>query len=314
MPILRYIAYTCIIIFVLEGCQAPPTDIPPGNMEVQLLHDQHFRRVNFYVPKRLKRRKRSIVFCLHAEEESPESMVRITRRGFNDMADQQGFIVGYPEALNEYWNDGREDSISLSHYDEVDDVGFIDKLITYSIDSFRVDPEQIFVAGLSNGGLMTYKLACELSPRIKGIAAVSATLALDQIVTCSADTTVSVMMINGTRDPVMPYAGGEMVLDDISQGSVLSTDATVSYWLEDNKCKDKFSKRDVPNSNTFDETRSERFIYNNCENDAKVVLILVTNGGHTWPGGRQYEGQRNIGKTSRDFDAAAEIWKFFRGL
>ena len=254
------------------------------------------------------------MLCLHAEEETPESMLRITRRGFNEMADQHGFIVGYPEGLNEYWNDGREDSISLSHYNEIDDVGFIDQLITYSIDSFSVDPEQVFVAGLSNGGFMSFRLACELSPRIKGIAAVSASLALDQLVTCSADTSVSVMMINGSRDPIMPYEGGEMIVDEISQGSVLSTDATVNYWLEDNYCTDKFSKRDVPNKNLFDETRSERFIYNSCENGSRIVLILVTNGGHTWPGGRQYEGERNIGKTSRDFDAAVEIWRFFRSL
>lgn len=296
------------------GCYAPPTDIPPGNKEVEFFHDQYLRRTNFYIPKRLKRRKRSLVFCLHNEEESPESMLRLTRRGFNDLADRNGFIVGYPEGLNEYWNDGREDSISLSHYNEIDDVGFINKLIDYGIDSFRVDPSQIFVAGLSNGGFMAYKLACELSERINGIAAVSASLALDQLVNCSADTTVSVMVINGTRDPVMPYEGGEMVVDERSQGSVLSTEATIDYWLEDNNCKKKSTKRDVSNTNLFDETRSERFTYNNCENGAKIVLITVTNGGHTWPGGRQYEGQRSIGKTSRDFDAAWEIWKFFRSL
>ena len=72
--------------------------------------------------------------------------------------------------------------------------------------------------------------------------------------------------------------------------------------------------RDVSNSNLFDETRSERYMYTNCENNAKVVLIAVTNGGHTWPGGRQYLGERVVGKTAKDFDASEEIWKFFKGL
>lgn len=303
-----------LVIILLEGCYSPPTDIPPGNKEVEFFHDDYLRRTNFYIPKRLKRRNRSLVLCLHNEGESPESMTRLTRHGFNELADQNGFIVGYPEGLNEYWNDGREDSISLSHYNEIDDVGFIEKLIDYGIDSFRVDPSQIFVAGLSNGGFMTFRLACELSKKIKGIAAVSASLALDQLVNCSADSTVSVMMINGTRDPMMPYEGGEMIVNERSQGSILGTEETIDFWLGENTCKEKSSKKDVSNTNLFDETRSERLTYANCNNKTKIALITVTNGGHTWPGGRQYMGEKAIGKTSKDFDASEEIWKFFKGL
>jgi poly(3-hydroxybutyrate) depolymerase len=76
-------------------------------------------------------------FALHDGGESPESMARMTRRNFNKLAEKNNFIVGYPEALNEYWNDAREDSVSLSHYDEIDDVGFIEKVMDYAIDSFK---------------------------------------------------------------------------------------------------------------------------------------------------------------------------------
>lgn len=255
-----------------------------------------------------------MILCLHKEEESPESMARLTRKSFNDLADQNGFVVGYPEGLNKYWNDGRTDSISLSHYNNIDDVGFIDQLIDYGIDNFRVDPERIFITGMSNGGFMAFRLACELSERIAGIAAVSASLPLDQLVTCSPDSSVSVMMINGTRDPIMPFDGGEMVFNELSQGSVLASEEAVKYWLGENNCKEKFTKKDVGNTNLFDETRSERVEYHNCENDTKVALITVTNGGHTWPGGRQYANEKTIGKTSKDFNAAKEIWKFFKGL
>ena len=303
-----------LLIFLLDACYSPPTDIPPGNKEVEYSHDNELRRTIFYIPKKLKRRKRSLILCLHNDDETIESMMRLTRRSFNRLADENGFIIGYPEALNKYWNDGREDSISLSHYNEIDDVGFIEKVIDYGIDSFHVNPSRIFVAGMSNGGFMSLKLACELSQKINGIAAVSASLALDQLVNCSADTTVSVMLINGTRDPVMPYEGGEMIFDDRSQGSILSSEETVNYWLRENECKEKMTMRDVSNSNLFDETRSEKYMYTNCENNAKVVLIAVTNGGHTWPGGRQYLGERVVGKTAKDFDASEEIWKFFKGL
>ncbi len=301
-------------IIWFAGCHPPQFDIPPGNKEVHFFHDQYLRKTSFYIPKKLKRKKRSLVLCLHNEDETPESMMRLTKNTFKNLADQDGFILGYPEALNKYWNDGREDSISLSHYDEIDDVGFIEKLIEYSIDSFRVDPGQIFVTGFSNGGLMTYRLACELSSKINGIAAVSASLALDQLVECNADSTISMMMINGTRDPIMPYEGGEMREDERGLGSVLSTEETINFWRGENNCKEKSSHRDIPNLDLFDETRSEKFTYADCDGKSRIVLISVANGGHTWPGGRQYKIEKNIGKTSRDFDASIEIWRFFKSL
>lgn len=278
------------------------------------MHDEYLRRTRFYIPKKLKRKKRSLILVLHKEEETPESMARLTRQGFNKQADQNGFIIGYPEGINKFWNDGREDSISLSHHLNIDDVGFIDNVIKYGIDSFRVDPNRIFIAGMSNGGFMSFRLACELSDKIKGIAVVSASLALDQLVNCSTDSTVSLMMINGTQDPVMPYEGGEMIDRDMRQGSILATEETINFWLEERNCKGKHTKKDVSNTNLFDETRSEKFMYYHCEQGARVVLITVNGGGHTWPGGRQYRGEKSIGKTSKDFDASKEIWKFFKGL
>jgi polyhydroxybutyrate depolymerase len=122
------------------------------------------------------------------------------------------------------------------------------------------------------------------------------------------------MMINGTRDPVLPYEGGQIKNDDRELGSVMAVEEAINFWKKESLCDDKSTTRDIPNIDTFDETRSEKISYTNCKYGNKIVLITVTNGGHTWPGGRQYEGQKAIGKTSRDFDAANEIWKFFKGL
>ncbi|NJN25698.1 MAG: hypothetical protein HC819_06925 [Cyclobacteriaceae bacterium] len=217
-------------VALLAGCHVPQFEIAPGNREVQIIHDQYLRSCKFYIPKKLKRKKRSLVLCLHPEGESAESMRRLTRQGFDNLADRDGFIIGYPQAQYGYWNDGREDSISLAHFQNIDDVGYIQRLIRYGIDSFLVDPGQIFIAGLSSGGFMAYRLACELSSEINGIAAVSASLALDQLVECNADTTVSVMVVNGTRDPIMPYDGGQMMVDEQAQGSILSAEETIKYW------------------------------------------------------------------------------------
>ena len=308
-----YLSLLALISFIIS-CTTVPTDIAPGPREVQLGHDNRIRNVSFHIPKRLKRKNRSLVIVLHAGEGSSKNIAAITKREFNKLSDHDNFIVGYPEALNEYWNDGRTDSISLSHFEDIDDVGFIEKTIDFSIDSFKVDPNFVFVAGYSNGGLMTLRLACELPGRIKGFAVVAASMSLDLLVDCAMDTSSSLMLINGTEDPILPYSGGSVVYKGQAQGSVLSSEETINFWLKENNCTPKTTSRDVPNSDTFDETRSEKVTFSGCKNGNKAVLITITNGGHTWPGGRQYLSEKEIGKTSRDFDASEEIWRFFKNL
>jgi len=306
-----YIAVSCFMIY---SCTPPPPEIPHGPKVVQFGHDNFIREVTFEIPKKLRRRNRSLILCLHDGGDDGKGIARITRRGFDKLSERNNFIVGYPEALNGYWNDAREDSISLSHYNEIDDVGYIDKVIEYAIDSFRIDADKIFVAGFSEGGLMAFRLACEIPNQIKGFAMVAASLSLDQIVECTPDTTVSFMMISGTRDPLLPYEGGQYSIDEQELGSMLAAEEAINYWLEENNCSDRSSTKDIANRDTFDETRSERITYSDCENKNKIVLIRVVNGGHAWPGGRQYQTKRNIGRVSQDFLATEEIWKFFKSL
>ncbi len=313
----RLLPSTLSVIFAwyfLTSCTAPPPEIPPGPKEVQFGHDNHIRNVTFQIPKKLRRRNRSLVLCLHDGGDNPDGIARITRRGFDKLSETNNFILGYPEALNEYWNDAREDSISLSHYNEIDDVGYIQKVIEYAIDSFNIDPERVFVAGFSEGGFMSFRLACEIPGKIKGFAMVASSLPLDQIVECTPDTTVSFMMINGTRDPILPYEGGQMTIEEQELGSMLAAEEAIRYWLEENECTDRSSTKDMANRDTFDETRSEKVTYSDCKNKNKLILIRVVNGGHSWPGGRQYQTKKNIGRVSQDFVATEEIWKFFKSL
>ncbi len=299
---------------LVTSCTAPPPEITPGSRLVQMGHDNYIRNVTYYIPKKLRKRRRSLVMCLHSGGSSGDDITRLTRRNFNKLAESNNFIVAYPEALNNYWNDAREDSISLSHHLNIDDVGFIGKVIDFAMDSFRVDPQHIFVSGFSEGGFMVFRLACEIPAKIQGFATVAAAMPLDQLVECAPDTTISLMMINGTRDPILPFEGGQMVINEMEKGSILSAEATADYWREINGCSEKSSLRDVPNRDTFDETRSERITWDDCKNKNKIVQIQVINGGHAWPGGRQYLNEKNAGKVARDFEAADEIWKFFRSL
>jgi polyhydroxybutyrate depolymerase len=312
--LISYLAFAVCISWLTSSCIAPLPQLEPGPRLVQFGHDNYIRNVNFHIPKNLRRKNRSLILCLHDGGSDASGMMRITRRGFNKLSERNNFIVGYPEALDQYWNDGREDSISISHFRDIDDVGLIEKTIAFAIDSFRVEPERVFVAGFSEGGLMTASLACEIPEQIKGFAIVAASLSLDQLVECSPDTTASMIMINGTKDPILPYDGGQMQIDEKTVGSMLAAEEAISFWLEQNECSDQCSLKDIANRDTFDETRSQQTTYSDCKYKNKLVLIKVVNGGHTWPGGRQFDGEKSIGKVSKDFEATQVIWRFFKSL
>ncbi len=101
-------------------------------------------------------------------------MILLTRKGFNKLADKDGFIMVYPDGIELNWNDGRmdEEANDRAHRENIDDVGFISALIDSMIKDYNINPKQVYVTGISNGAIMSYRLACELSHKITAIAPV----------------------------------------------------------------------------------------------------------------------------------------------
>lgn len=246
-----------------------------------------------------------LVLVFHGGESTPQQMERYT--GLSDVADREGFIVVYPEGINRHWNDGREGA------PKVDDVGFVYALIEHLGRSLKIDRRRIYATGISNGGMFTQRLACELSGTIAAVASVAATMPEAMSARCRPSSPISVLLMHGTDDPLVPYKGGAMPRTTLG-GSVLSAHDTIRYWAEHNRCPQKPSITDLPDKDPQDGTRVRLEAYAKCAGGAEARLYAVEGGGHTLPGGRPYLPERLIGRTSRDIDGSETIWGFFEKL
>ena len=254
-----------------------------------------------------------LVILLHGGGGTGQGMEKLTLGGFNRLADREGFIVAYPDGIEKHWNDGRGLEAYLAHRENIDDVGFISALIEHLIRTLNVDPNRIYVGGISNGGQFSQRLACELSDRIAAIGVVAIQLPEHLSSSCAPKRPVSVLMMPGTKDPLVPWEGGEIGFRRGRKfGRVLSVPETMRFWAKQYQCPGSPVVSYEPDRDPKDGTRVRREAYVPCGEGAEVVLYAVEGGGHTWPGGDQYLPAGIIGRTSRDIDANEVIWDFFK--
>jgi polyhydroxybutyrate depolymerase len=297
------------------------------------------RSYHIYVPQGYSRNTAvPIVLVLHGGGGTGEGMVKLTGGRFNELAERDGFIVVYPDGVEKHWNDGRRIQSWRAHKEKIDDVGFISAVMdevgvrgsefgvrdsqhpTLDMEPGTLNPSRgtrhqsarpVFVTGISNGGLMSYRLACELSDKVSGIAAVTASLSEDLYRVCTPKKPVSVLIVNGTEDPLVPYNGGEIRVGRRKLGKVISTDETVRFWVRHNRCEGSPEVARVPDRDRDDGTTVRKEAYAKCASETEVALYAVEGGGHTWPSGWQYLPKWFIGRVSREINGADEIWSFF---
>lgn len=248
-----------------------------------------------------------LVIALHGGGGTGYNMEKLSRRGFNTLADREGFVVVYPDGIEKSWNDGRIGK-------EIDDVGFISTLIDRLIKEYNIDPKRIYVTGMSNGAIMSYRLACELTEKIAAIAPVAGNMPQNIYPSCSPSMPISVLAINNANDPLVPFAGGNITgpFGFKKLGKVLSTYDTIGFWVNNNNCSASPVITQEPDTDPKDGTRVRKEVYGNGKNRTDVILYVIEGGGHTWPGGYQYLSERLIGKTSKDINANEIIWDFFK--
>ena len=247
--------------------------------------------------------KLPLLIALHGGNGSGQGMRSLT--GLDALADRYGFVVAYPDGLYKNWADGR--GTTDAERAGVNDVQFISSLIAQFVGTGRVQASRVYVAGISNGGMMTARLACEV-PGIAAVAMVAATMPEALSTTCNPARAVPLMLVHGTEDRLVPAAGGNLPVGD--GGRVLSVQATIAHWRSLNGCTQAPTSSVLDAANDGTRTTLER--YQGCRDQTEVVLYRVEGGGHTWPGGLQYLPERLIGKTSRDFDAGETAWAFFK--
>jgi len=234
-----------------------------------------------------------VVFIFHGFGLGGEEMVRIT--GFNAQADASGFVAVYPNGSGRRpaWNGG--DCCGEAATNQVDDVGFVRALIEDLSTLIEIDHKQIFATGFSNGAIMAYQLACELSDQIAAIAPVGATQAAQN---CQPGRPVSVQHFHGTDDRLNPYNGGYGPGGGVDFASV---EDTIQFWVTQNNCS---SQAQVNESGSI-----LHELYTPCDRGAVVELYTIVGGEHAWPGGESV-GQ-GIGAPTTEISATLLMWEFF---
>lgn len=219
--------------------------------------------------------------------------------GFSLEADEENFIVVYPEgALNliniRTWNAGY--CCAYAANNNIDDVGFINALIDHLIGELAIDENLIYATGMSNGGMMAYRLACELSDRIAAIGPVACTMVAEE---CGPNRPVPVIQFHSYLDENIPYQGG--IGNGLSSHYNPPLDSVMTVWSEKNECVNMAFTEVENDEYTF--TRSS-----DCACLSEVHLYLTTDGGHSWPGG----DATIIGDPPSEYiDATGVMWDFF---
>jgi polyhydroxybutyrate depolymerase len=251
-----------------------------------------------------------LVFVLHGGGGAGAGMEALARGGFTDRAQSEGFAVVYPDAFRRNWNDGRKDAPSAAARRNIDDVAFISALIDAISAETQIDPGRVFAAGLSNGAMMALRLGCDLADRIAGVAAVAGTLAKDHLSACAPARAISVLVMNGTGDPLVPYDGGPLMFAGRSRGTLAGTGETLAIFRNHNVCAGAPVTALLQDRDEADGVRIERTVWAGCAGGATVVLYRMQGAGHVWPGG--IHARPDItGRTTGDIDATSEIWAFF---
>ena len=245
------------------------------------------------------------------------------------LADDEGFVVvapdGTPAVLlpnHRTWNaGGRVDDETFrcvsgrACADNVDDVAFFDALIAEVERGVHVDKQRIFLTGISNGGAMSHRLACERSTVVAAIGAVGGGNQLEAVQGCNPARPVPVLQIHGTKDPCWRFGSDDALGDceaKVDDKTHLSAEETVEGWRLRNGCGAEFDEASLDDS-ADDGTSAVVRAFKDCDDGADVDFIVVDGGGHTWPRGYDYLPESVIGKTSADFSANAQLWSFFKG-
>ncbi|WP_168169237.1 PHB depolymerase family esterase [Thermococcus sp. 5-4] len=283
----------------------------PGDVRGSILVDGLERTYIVHFPPNFSEDEHlPLLIALHGGGGTGFDMERLTRGGLNILADRERFVVVYPDGIERHWNDGRNLSRYRAQRENINDVAFISALIDLFVTKYGVNGSRIYVTGMSNGGLMTYRLACEIPERLAAVAVVGVSMSENLYNDCPSDSPLPILMILGTDDPLVPWNGGELHFGPVKLGRVVSIEKTVGYWAVRNGCTVMHEREYLPDIDPEDGTRVWVERYSNCTDEAEVVLYGIEGGGHTWPGGYQYLPQSIIGRTSRDMDANEIIWEF----
>ena len=231
---LRRFAMLSVAIGLLQVTAASAETATAEPIERTLRHAGVLRSYLMFAPPSAKtgNAPAPVLVVLHGGASRARMIMRHTR--FNAIAARAGFVALYPHGVGGHWNDGRE----IAGNSKADDLGFVFAMLdNVERHGLAVDRLAVAVTGISNGGFMAMRLACEAAGRIAGIAAVTATMPAEVGKRCRPARPVAVMVINGTHDPLVPYEGGHVRVFGRNRGAIWSTEHTIAFWANINGCR-----------------------------------------------------------------------------
>lgn len=314
----------CEVGETMESCHADCGIAPPPYHPEKLTffkHDGNKRSYMLYVPSCYRKdRPIPLVMSFHGGAGTGEN-TEIGMGGMNRKAEEACFIGVYPngksikdiEGKRQHWNTGER---AEDRNQDTDDVGFVAAMLDRIEAQYNIDKNRIYATGISNGGMMSYRLACELSDRIAAVAPSGAGMVLPAE-QCHPSRPVSIIHFHGTADPGWPYnGGGGCFTHDIFK----PVSYTINLWRQFDRCE-AAPRITYQHGDATCETYS-------CADNTAISLCTVQGGGHTWMGKYAYSfpteyvlpwdedcpfGKgRGLGKITNDISTLDAMWEFFK--
>ena len=294
------------VLALLAAFPAAALALPPGDHAISLGSSVDARSYILHVPPKLPPRP-ALVLNFHGGGGHASGQQKYSR--MDAVADREGFLVVYPEgtgpAIGNFltWNAGG--CCGSAVRDNVDDVGYVKRLLLDLSRRQAYDPARVYATGLSNGAMMADRLGAELSDRIAAVAAVAGVIAVERF---PAARRVPVMHIHSMDDPRAPYAGGLGPLFPSTNTRVmhLAVDVAVADWAQANGCSGPLEPREKKEWKGHTATL---LAYPKC--GAEVLLWKLTGAGHVWPGGELDYFPKLLGPGTAVIDANEVMWRFF---
>ena len=298
-----------LVMSLVTACKSIQADqrntskqkILSGDNYGQINNQGRLRTYFLYTPKSYHpNQPMPLVLVFHGDSGSGRSISDVTR--FNNLADQKGFIVVYPDGINQKW------SLRGNSQGKVDDVLFISALIDHLKQQINIDSNKVYATGFSRGGIVTQALACKLSDKIAAFASVAGSLPVRLKPNCHPQTPISMMIINGTNDQDVRYEG-----DDHSQrGALVSISDIISFWRSHDQCISHSTSPLLPGTNSSKSSKVKAVQYSSCSGNSEVLQLAVVDGGHFWPGGASTDANLNKFNAQLGLNATQTIWEFFQ--
>ena len=268
------------------------------------------RRFTYYVPERDARRP-PLVLAFHGSGGSGERLRGFLGGELERLAERHGFIAVYPQGFEGSWNGCRGPAPSRANRLDIDDVAFVRAIIERLTEELDADRSRVYAIGFSGGGHMAYRLALEVPEEVPAVVAIAANLPVEEEIDCRpSGKPVSVMIVNGTADPVNPYGGGEVVAPAGAHlGRVRSARRSAAYFAElagyDRAPTDTVTPLPELAGGTGVEVAAWR-----GSGDTEIALYTIHGGGHTIPGPRSHMPDL-LGPTERRYNALEKAVTFF---